>query len=73
MKRGNRDKELRREKAEALSAERAKRTPQQQLDLLDKRFGKDNGAKRERAKLLREITSTETKTKKEKKKKRKER
>ncbi len=31
---------------------RSKRTPQEQIDFLDKKFGKGLGAKKERAKLL---------------------
>jgi hypothetical protein len=38
-----------------LAEERAKRTPKQQLALLDKRLGKGKGAKKERAQLAREL------------------
>lgn len=48
-------KEQRRENAARLAEERAKRSPQQQLDRLDKMFGKDQGAKKERARLLKAI------------------
>ena len=46
-----RTRESRREAAEELQAERATRTPAQQLSLLDKRLGKDTGACKERARL----------------------
>ena len=42
-------------RAEELADERAKRTPKQQLALLDKRLGKGKGAKKERAQLAREL------------------
>jgi len=45
----------RRERAEALAEERAKRTPQQQLARLDEMFGKGKGATKERAKLAKLI------------------
>lgn len=48
-------KEERRKKAARLAEERAKRSPQQQLDHLDRLLGKDQGAKRERARLLKAI------------------
>lgn len=38
--------------ADSLAQERATRTPQQQLMLLDNRFGKDQGAQKERTRLL---------------------
>ena len=41
----------RRAKAEELAAKRAERTPAQQLALLDKKLGKDQGAVRERTRL----------------------
>jgi hypothetical protein len=42
-------------RAEELAEARAKRTPKQQLALLDKRLGKGKGAKKEREKLAREL------------------
>lgn len=51
MKRGNAHKELRRQQAEERAAERAQRSPQQQIDLLDAKFGPGEGATRERARL----------------------
>ena len=46
---------LKRQEAEKRQAERDKRTPQEQIDLLDKSFGKGVGAKKERAKLAKLI------------------
>ena len=46
-----------RERAEKNAEERTKRTPQQQLDLLDERLGKDAGAMRERKHLQKLLAS----------------
>lgn len=43
------------EEAEIRNTERKKRTPKQQLDLLNKRLGTEIGAKKERAKLKQQI------------------
>ena len=45
----------RRAYAEELAEARAARSPQQQLQLLDKRLGKDQGATKERARLHEQI------------------
>ena len=42
-------------KAQELLKARVLRTQQEQIDLLDKKFGKGNGAKKERARLLKQI------------------
>lgn len=47
--------ENKREIRESNLAERAKRSPKQQLAVLDRRLGKGIGAKRERAKLAKEL------------------
>tara|TARA_Y100000592_G_C5386342_1_gene275995 strand:- start:593 stop:868 length:276 start_codon:yes stop_codon:yes gene_type:complete len=57
MRRGNAHKELRRKQAEERAAERAQRTPQQQLDLLDAKLGPGKGATRERARLATMVQS----------------
>lgn len=41
----------RQQRANKLTAERAKRSDKQQLERLNKMFGKNNGAKKERAQL----------------------
>ena len=57
------------ERAEKNAEEHAKRTPQQQLDLLDERLGKGIGAVRER-KHLQKLLADSKKDKKDKKNKR---
>lgn len=44
-------RKVRREEAEARTAARAAASPKKRLTGLDERFGKDQGAKKERAKL----------------------
>jgi len=51
MRRGSFAKEQRRKNALILEEKRSKRTNRQQLNRLDKLFGKGKGAKKERAKL----------------------
>jgi hypothetical protein len=46
---------VRQEAANQRKEERAKRTPQQQLEQLDKLFGEGQGAARERARLVKEL------------------
>ena len=46
---------LRSEEAEVRREERAKRTPQQQIAVLDKKLGVGVGAKKERARLKKQI------------------
>ncbi len=65
INRGHQRREELREVAEENARERAKRTPQQQLDLLDKRLGKGIGAERER-KHLQKLLGSSTKEAKEK-------
>ena len=59
MKRGRVAKEQRHENALVLQEERSKRTDQQQLARLDKLFGKNKGAQKERAKLKSRIRKGE--------------
>ena len=56
-KEGNmkRSKQQKREDAQKLLKERAKRTDQQQLARLDTMFGEGKGAQKERARLLKKI------------------
>ena len=74
---GSKRRDLRREDAEARQAKRDARTPQRQLELLDKKFGKNVGATKERIRLHFSITSeqpakkAERKTRRERKKARK--
>ena len=56
--------ERQKEKAEIIKLNkeaRIKRIPEEQLDVLDKRFGKGIGAKKERAKLLAQIKAEKDK------------
>jgi topoisomerase IA-like protein len=56
----------RRDKAEFRTNERAQRSPQDQLSLLDQRLGKGEGARKERARLHAEIENNNKKAKKPK-------
>lgn len=50
-------RDIRREQAAKRQAERAKRSPAEQLALLDARLGKGQGAKKERARLEKLLNS----------------
>ncbi len=52
---GKRRKEAQQETAKLRKAKRDKITPQQQIEVLDQKLGKDAGAKKERARLLKQI------------------
>jgi len=71
INRGQQRKIELRERAAEITEERAKRTAQEQLDLLDLRLGKDAGAVRERKRLhnLLEDSKSAQKEKKGKKEK----
>lgn len=53
----SRNREDRRRFAEELAAERAKRSPKEQLARLDAMFGKGQGAKKERERLAQQIAA----------------
>jgi hypothetical protein len=55
IRRGPAVKAERRQRAEALKEERAKRTAQEQLNRLDGMFGKGKGAAKERARLSKQV------------------
>ena len=55
-------REIRREEAEERQTERDKLTPGQQLEILDKRLGRDIGAPKERLKLMRQVVADNQKT-----------
>lgn len=71
MRRGAAAKQKRREEAEARQAVRNELTHQQQLERLDKLFGENCGATKERLRLHQEIARGEKKEKKKSKKKKK--
>ncbi len=62
-------REYRRKGAKQRDEDRAQRTPQQQLALLDERLGKGIGAKKERARLQRLIDAPAKKPKKKRERK----
>ena len=64
--RGSVVKEAARKRAKEMAEERAKRTPQQQIERLDQMFGKGEGAKKERAKLAKQIAESKKGKKKDK-------
>jgi hypothetical protein len=59
----NHKAEYRKKSALERAEERAKLTDEQQLDRLDQMFGKNIGAKKERAKLLQRISMRKAKSK----------
>ena len=69
---GSRQRDIRREEAELRQAKRDGKTPEQQLNELDRKLGKNTGAIKERLRLHRLISEQPTKkadkTRKEKKK-----
>ena len=62
-------REQRRESANELAQLRSTRTPQQQIEILDQRLGKDAGAKKERERLTSLIEAAKAPPKKETKSK----
>ena len=58
-----RNKSARREQALARQAERALRSPAEQLKLLDKRFGRGKGCERERRRLENTLRAIEARAK----------
>lgn len=69
INRGRARREELRQHAEELKAERSKRTSEQQLSVLDMRLGKDQGAAKERERLLALIESGKQKKEKVREKK----
>ena len=57
MRKGKAYREIRRQQAEERAEQRQKRSAQDQIDLLDAKFGPGVGAARERARLARTIES----------------
>ncbi len=66
MRRGKADREIRKQQAETRAEERAKRSPQEQIELLNTRLGAGTGAARERARLATEIENSSKKSVKKK-------
>jgi len=65
MKRPNgcsKSRQMRREEAIERQVERDKLTPEQQLELLDRRLGKDDGAMKERVRLMKQAVANNQKT-----------
>ena len=62
MRRGRMEKEYRHKKALLLAEARSKRSSQEQLDLLDQRFGEGLGASKERSRLNALIKKEKNKT-----------
>jgi len=60
MKRGSAHRAIRREDAEERRKERQKRTPQEQLTLLDSKLGEGQGAVKERQRLTKMIVTKGT-------------
>ena len=69
--RGHSVKEARKGRAEEQAVERAKRTPQQQLERLDQMFGEGKGATKERARLAKQLAAAKPKEKPKEKKEKK--
>lgn len=63
------NKELKKQEAEKRQQNRDKRSPQDQVAVLDSKFGKDLGAKKERAKLISLLNKKEEKQQEKKEKK----
>jgi hypothetical protein len=78
MKRPNgcsKSRQTRREEAVERQEERDKLTPEQQIEVLDRRLGKDDGAIKERVRLMKQavVNNQKTRTKSKKNSKNKKR